>query len=51
MNKNLLSLNDLSKDELLSLLEFSENFFNEDGGFKKDALFTDKTIANLFFDI
>ena len=50
MNKNLLSLNDLSKDELLSLLEFSENFFNEDGGFKKEALFPDKTIANLFFE-
>ena len=27
MNKNLLSLNDLAKDEILSLLEFSENFF------------------------
>ena len=50
MNKNLLSLNDLAKDEILSLLEFSENFFNEDGGFKKEALFPDKTIANLFFE-
>ena len=49
MNKNLLSLNDLSKDELLSLLEISENFFNEDGGFKKEALFPDKTMKSLIF--
>ena len=50
MIKNLLSLNDLTKDELISLLDFAENFIDADGKFKKDNLFPDKTIANIFFE-
>jgi len=50
MNKNLLSLNDLSKEDLLSLLDFAEKFIDDDGGFKKEDLFPDKTIANIFFE-
>ena len=50
MIKNLISLNDLNKDELISLLDFAENFIDADGKFKKDNLFPDKTIANMFFE-
>ena len=50
MVKNLISLNDLNKDELISLLDFAENFIDADGKFKKDNLFPDKTIANMFFE-
>src|SRR5210317_124427 len=48
MNKNLLSLNDLSKKEILELIEFAKNFKLEDGFFRKENLFPDKTIANVF---
>ena len=47
MIKNLLSLNDLTKDELISLLDFAENFIDADGKFKKDNLF--KFNLNNFF--
>jgi aspartate carbamoyltransferase catalytic subunit len=30
MIKNLISLNDLNKDELISLLDFAENFIDAD---------------------
>jgi len=50
MNKNLLSLKDLSKDDILSIIEFSNNFISKDGSFIKEDLFPDKTIANLFFE-
>jgi aspartate carbamoyltransferase catalytic subunit len=48
MNKNLLSLNDLSKKEILELIEFAKNFKLEDGSFRKENLFPDKTVANVF---
>ncbi len=48
MNKNLLSLADLSRKEIEDLISFAEKFINEDGSFKKESLFSDKTIANIF---
>tara|TARA_B100000902_G_scaffold120466_1_gene120768 strand:- start:2604 stop:3512 length:909 start_codon:yes stop_codon:yes gene_type:complete len=48
MNKNLLSLADLSRKEIEDLISFAEKFINEDGSFKKESLFPDKTIANIF---
>ena len=47
MAKNLLSINDLSKKEILDLIEFANNFFNEEGDFRRESLFPDKTIANV----
>ena len=48
MNKSLLSINDLSKQEILDLIKFAQNFKNDDGTFKKENLFPDKTVANVF---
>ena len=50
MAKNLLSINDLSKDEIIDLIEFSNNFIDGEGNFRKEDLFPDKTIANVFFE-
>ena len=48
MANNLLSINDLSKKEILELIEFAGNFFNDEGSFRRESLFPDKTIANVF---
>jgi aspartate carbamoyltransferase catalytic subunit len=48
MAKNLLSINDLSKDEIIGLIDFSNNFVDDEGNFRKEDLFPDKTIANVF---
>ena len=48
MAKNLLSINDLSKDEIIDLIEFSNNFIDDAGNFRKEDLFPDKMIANVF---
>ena len=48
MSKNLLSISDLSKKEILNLIEFAKNFKQDDGSFRKENLFPDKTIANVF---
>ena len=48
MAKNLLSIKDLSKDEILDLIDFARKFKNSDGTFKRESLFPDKTIANIF---
>ena len=48
MSKNLLSISDLSKKEILELIEFAKNFKQDDGSFRKENLFPDKTIANVF---
>ena len=50
MAKNLLSINDLTKKEILDLINFSNNFIDEDGNFRKEDLFSDKTVANVFFE-
>lgn len=48
MSKNLLSISDLSKKEILDLIEFAKNFKQDDGTFRKENLFPDKTVANFF---
>ena len=48
MAKNLLSINDLTKKEILDLINFSNNFIDEEGNFRKEDLFPDKTVANVF---
>ena len=48
MAKNLLSIQDLSKNEILDLITFSNNFIDNEGNFRKEDLFPDKTIANVF---
>lgn len=48
MAKNLLSIQDLSKNEILDLIKFSNNFFDNEGNFRKEDLFPDKTVANVF---
>ena len=48
MSKNLLSISDLSKKEILDLIEFAKNFKLDDSSFRKENLFPDKTIANVF---
>ena len=48
MAKNLLSIQDLSKNEILDLIKFSGNFINDEGNFRKEDLFPDKTVANVF---
>ena len=48
MANNLLSINDLSKQEILDLIDFANNFIDEDGDFRKENLFPDKIVANVF---
>ena len=48
MTKNLLSISDLSKKEILDLIEFARNFKTDNGSFRKEELFPDKTVANIF---
>ena len=48
MANNLLSINDLSKKDILQLIEFSNNFIDDEGNFRKENLFPDKIVANVF---
>ena len=48
MAKNLLSIQDLSKNEILDLIKFSGNFIDDEGNFRREDLFPDKTVANVF---
>ena len=48
MANNLLSINDLSKKDILDLIEFSNNFIDGEGNFRKENLFPDKIVANVF---
>lgn len=48
MSKNLISINDLSKKEILDIINFAQKFKLHDGSFLKENLFPDKTIANVF---
>ena len=48
MAKNLLSISDLSKQDMLDLIEFSNNFIDDQGNFRKEDLFPDKIVANVF---
>ncbi len=48
MANNLLSITDLSKQDILDLVEFSNNFIDDQGNFRKEDLFPDKIVANVF---
>ena len=48
MTNNLLSITDLSKQDMLDLIEFSNNFIDDQGNFRKEDLFPDKIVANVF---
>tara|TARA_Y100000992_G_C21264461_1_gene493144 strand:+ start:123 stop:1028 length:906 start_codon:yes stop_codon:yes gene_type:complete len=48
MANNLLSITDLSKKDILDLIEFSNNFIDDQGNFRKEDLFPDKIVANVF---
>jgi len=48
MAKDFISINDLTKKEILDLINFSNNFIDEEGNFRKEDLFPDKTVANVF---
>ena len=48
MAKNLISISDLSKNEILEIIKFSDSFIDDEGNFRKEDLFPDKTIANVF---
>ena len=48
MANNLLSITDLSKQDMLDLIEFSNNFIDDQGNFRKEDLFPDKIVANVF---
>ncbi len=48
MAENLLSISDLSKQDILDLIEFSNNFIDDQGNFRKEDLFPDKIVANVF---
>ena len=50
MTKNLLSISDLSKKEILDLIEFAKNFKEGDGSFRKENLFPDRTIDTVFLE-
>lgn len=48
MAKSLLSINDLTKKDICDLIEFANSFIDDDGNFRKEDLFPDKTVANVF---
>ena len=48
MAKNLLSIKDLTKEEILDLIQFSNNFIDDEGNFRKENLFPEKIVANVF---
>ena len=50
MNKNLINISELSKNDIDELIAFAEQFFDGDGGCKRENIFPDKTIANVFFE-
>ena len=48
MAKNLLSIKDLSKDEILDLIKFSNSFIDNEGNFRKEDLFQIKQLQMYF---
>ena len=50
MNKNLINISELSKNDIDELIAFAEQFYDGDGGCKRENIFPDKTIANVFFE-
>ena len=46
--KHLTSLKELSKDEILELLNLADNFIDSEGFIRRDPLFPDKKVINIF---
>ena len=46
--RHLTSLKVLSKDEILELLDLADNFIDTEGSIRRDPLFPDKKIVNIF---
>ena len=46
--KHLTSLKELSKDEILQLLDLADNFIDSEGFIRRDPLFPDKKVINIF---
>ena len=46
--KHLTSLKELSKDEILELLDLADNFIDSEGFIRRDPLFPDKKVVNIF---
>ena len=46
--KHLVSLKELSKDEILELLDLADNFIDSEGFIRRDTLFPDKKVINIF---
>ena len=46
--RHLTSLKELSKDEILELLDLADNFIDTEGSIRRDSLFPDKKVINIF---
>ena len=46
--RHLTSLKELSKDEILELLDLADNFIDSEGSIRRDPLFPDKKVVNIF---
>ena len=46
--KHLTSLKELSKGEILELLDLADNFIDSEGFIRRDPLFPDKKVINIF---
>ena len=46
--RHLTSLKELSKDEILELLDLADNFIDTEGSIRRDPLFPDKKVVNIF---
>ena len=46
--KHLTSLKELSKDEILEFLDLADNFIDSEGFIRRDLLFPDKKVVNIF---
>ena len=48
--RHLTSLKELSKDEIVELLDLADNFIDSEGSIRRDPLFPDKKVINIFCD-
>ena len=46
--RHLTSLKELSKNEILELLDLADNFIDSEGSIRRDPLFPDKKVVNIF---
>ena len=46
--RHLTSLKELSKSEILELLDLADNFIDSEGFIRRDPLFPDKKVVNIF---